>query len=101
MDLAFLHADVRHDTEITVVDVLVVIVLDLHDLVAGTECPAKAYNAGLAWRVQYLLKLNVQRAGTEATAVHRTKHLNVAYCVQPKTLRDPVLHDRQYLPDTL
>ena len=33
-ELAFLHVDARHDAEIAVVDVLVVIVLDLHDLVA-------------------------------------------------------------------
>jgi len=34
VELAFLDVDARHNAEIAVVDVLVVIVLDLHDLVA-------------------------------------------------------------------
>src|ERR1700731_4794473 len=45
-ELAFLHVDARHDAEIAVVNLLVVIILDLHDLVARAECPAEALDAG-------------------------------------------------------
>ena len=38
--LALLHVDARHDAEIAVVDLLVVIVLDLHGLIARVERPA-------------------------------------------------------------
>jgi hypothetical protein len=37
----------------------------------------------------------------EAATVHRTKHLDVAYRVEPEALGDPVPHDREQLPDTL
>src|SRR5260370_4280265 len=85
-ELAFLHIDARHDAEVAIVDVLVVIVLDLHDLVARTEGPAEALDADLARRVQSVLKLDIHGAGTEAAAVHRAEHLDVAYLVKSETV---------------
>src|SRR5215475_15288263 len=101
VELAFLHIDMRHNAQIAVVDVLGVVVLDLHDLVARTERPAKALNPGVAWRVQHVLKLDIQGARTEAAAVHRAEHLDVAYRVEPEALRNALLDDRQHLPDAL
>ena len=49
-ELAVLHVDARHDAEVAVVDLFVVIVLDLHDLVARAEGPAKTLDADLAGR---------------------------------------------------
>jgi hypothetical protein len=49
-------SDTRYDAEIAVVDVLVVVVLDLHDLVGRAEGPAEAFDADLPGRVQLLLK---------------------------------------------
>ena len=43
--LALLLIDPLHDAKITVVDLAIVVVLDLHDLVARAEGPAKALNA--------------------------------------------------------
>jgi hypothetical protein len=65
-ELPFLHIDARHDAEIAVVDVLVVVVLDLHDLVARTEGPAEPIDADLARRVQRLLQFYIEGARTEA-----------------------------------
>src|SRR6516225_9126168 len=62
VEFAFLEIDARHDAEIAVVDVLVVIVLDLHDLVARTESPAESLDADLARRVQRVLQLDIERA---------------------------------------
>jgi hypothetical protein len=90
-----------HDAEVAVVDLLVVVILDLHDLVARTEGPAEAFNADLARWVQRVLQLDIERACPEAAAVHRTQHLDVPYRVEPEALRDPFLHDRQQLAHPL
>jgi hypothetical protein len=79
------------------VDLVVVIVLDLHDLVARTEGPAEAFDADLARRVQLFLKLDIQGASTEAAPVHRAQHLDVAHWIEPEALRDALPHDRQQL----
>src|SRR5262249_31815242 len=100
-DFAFLHVDARHEAEVAIVDILVVIVLDLHDLVARAEGPAKPLYADLARRVQGVLKLDVQRASTQAAPVHRAQHLNATDGVEPKTFGDPLLHDCQQLLNTL
>jgi hypothetical protein len=63
--------------------------------------PAKAVDADLAGRVQRLLELDIERAGAEAAAVHRTEDLDVTYRIQAEALGDPVLHDRQQLSNTL
>src|SRR5262252_8326865 len=76
-DFAFLHVDARHNAEVAIVDILVVIVLDLHDLVARAAGPAKPLYADLARRVQGVLQLDVERAGTETTPVHWTENLDV------------------------
>src|SRR5580704_6625678 len=87
-ELAFFHVDARHDAKVAVVDVLIVIVLDLHDLVARAERPAEALDADIARRVQRVLQLDVERTSTEAAAVHRAEHLDLAYRVQPETFGD-------------
>jgi hypothetical protein len=101
VELTFLHIDVRHDTEIAVVDLLVVVVLDLHDLVARTERPAEALNAALARRVQYVLELDIKGARTKPAAVHRAEHLDIAYWVEPEALRNALADDRQQLSDAV
>src|SRR5260370_16914456 len=100
-ELAFLHVDARYDAEIAVVDVLVVVVLDLHHLIARAEGPAEALDADLAGRVQRVLQLDIERAGTEAAAVHWAEHLDVAYRVKPEALGDAFPHNRQDLPHPL
>ena len=58
--LALVLIDPLHDAKIAIVDLAIVIVLDLHDLVARAEGPAKALNARLARRIERLLQLDVQ-----------------------------------------
>src|SRR6266849_6102250 len=52
-------------------------------------------------RVQRVLQLDIERAGAETAAVHRAKHLNVAYRVEAEALRDPLPHNRHQLPNAL
>src|SRR6516164_1980218 len=51
-ELAFLHVDARHDAEVAVVDLLVIVVLDLHDLISRTEGPAETLDADLTGRIK-------------------------------------------------
>jgi hypothetical protein len=57
--LASFSVDCADETEVAVVDVLVVVILDLHHLVAGAEGPAEALNRTVAGRVEDLLELEV------------------------------------------
>src|SRR6185437_7422747 len=99
--LALLLSDPLHDAKIAVVDLTVVIVLDLHDLVARTEGPAKTLNACLAWWIERLLQFDVQRASAQPTTVHWAQHLNIADRVQSEGLGNAVPYQRDDLADTL
>ena len=52
-----------------VVDLLVVVVLDLHHLVARREGPAETLDLAFAGRVEGGLELDVERAGAGAAPV--------------------------------
>jgi hypothetical protein len=58
--------------DVAVIDVLFVIVLDLHDLVAGRKGRAKTLDLAISGRIEGSLELDVQGAGTDATSIHRT-----------------------------
>ena len=77
--LAGLRVDAFHGADVAVVDVLVVVVLDLHDLVAGREGPAEALDLLLAGGVQRRLQLDIERPRADASPVHRAQHLDVAH----------------------
>src|SRR5262249_21769679 len=90
-ELTFLLFDASYDADVAVVDLTVVVVLDLHDLVARTVGRAEAFDPRLARRVQRPLQLNVQRSRTNPAAVHRTEHLNIADRIQPERLRNALV----------
>src|SRR5262249_54854893 len=81
-----------------IIDVLDVVILDLHHLVARAEGPAKAVDADVSRRVQLPLQLDVERSCTKTAAVHWVEHLDIANGVEAEALRDALLHDRQQLP---
>src|SRR4051812_30328841 len=60
-----------------VINLLLVIVLDLHNLVAGGEGPPETLDLVFPGRIQGHLQFDIQRAGANAAAVHRAQHLNV------------------------
>jgi hypothetical protein len=66
-DLARIRVDVVDITNIAVVDLLIVVVLDLHDLVAGGG-PAEP--SAIAGRIERGLQFDVQRTCPRAAAVH-------------------------------
>ena len=59
-DLACIGVDVVDIADVAVVDLLIVIVLDLHDLVAGGEGPAEPLHLAITGGVERCLQFDVQ-----------------------------------------
>jgi len=59
-EFARVAVDVVDVADVAVVDLLVVVVLDLHDLVARGEGPAKSLDLAFAGWVQRLLQFDVE-----------------------------------------
>jgi hypothetical protein len=91
-DLAGIGINVVDISDIAVVDLFVVVVLDLHDLVTRGEGPAEAFDLALAGRIQCGLKLDIERSSSDAATVHRTKHLDVADGIKAKPFWDAGFH---------
>src|ERR1700720_4396273 len=91
-EFASVGIDIVDVADVAVVDVFVVVVLDLHDLVAGGEGPTETLDLALAGGVQRRLKFDIQRAGSDATAVHRAQHLNVTDGIEAEAQGDARLH---------
>jgi hypothetical protein len=79
--------DIYDVADIAVVDLLLVIVFDLHDLVAGGKGPSETFHLAVPGRVKSRLEFDVQRARPDAAAVHRAQHLDVAHRIQTEALR--------------
>jgi hypothetical protein len=86
--LTFLRLDVRHKPNVAVVDLLVIVVLDLHDLVARCKGPAKSLDLALACRIQCRLEFNIQGARSDTTAVHWAEHLHIVDAIETKAARE-------------
>src|SRR5512139_28337 len=91
-DFACIGVDVADIADVAVIDLLIVIVLDLHDLVAGGEGPAEPLHLAITCGIERCLQFDVQRPCTYAAAVHRTKHLDVTNGIEAEPPRDPCLH---------
>jgi hypothetical protein len=81
--------------DIAVVDFLVIIILDLHDLIARRNGPTETLDLAIARGVQHRLQFDVQRTRANAAAVHRAEHLDVADRVQAEAFGDAGLHQFQ------
>ena len=91
-ELAGVGIDVVDIADIAVINFLVVVVLDLHHLVAGRKGPAEALDLAIARRVQGRLQFDIERARPDAAAIHRAKHLDIANRIKSEPLGDPCLH---------
>jgi hypothetical protein len=91
---AFLRLNVRHKPDVAIVDLLVIVVLDLHDLVAGRKGPAKSLNLTIARRIQCGLQFDVDGACSEAASVHRAENLDIADWIETEAARDAGLPRR-------
>src|SRR5258708_39225266 len=78
-------------TDVAVVDVLVVVILDLHDLVTGGEGPAAPLDFPVVGGIESGLQFNVERSGADTAAVPRAENLDVADWVEGEPPQDPGL----------
>lgn len=74
----FIMVDMRHETDIAVIDILVKVVFDLRDHVRHTEVIAELLDAVVSWRIQRFLKQLVDAARTGEATVQWAQHLNIA-----------------------
>src|SRR5262249_39802358 len=88
-ELALIKVDIHDIADIAVVDLFVVIVLDLHHLVAGREGPAESLDLTFVGRIQGRLQFDIQGARTNAAPVHGTQHLDILDGVQAEAARNP------------
>jgi len=90
--LTSVGVDIVDVTDVAIVDLFIVIVLDLHDLVAGREGPAEAPHFSLAGGIERRLQFDVERARADAAPVHRAQHLDVSNGLEPEALGDARFH---------
>ena len=86
--LAGLGVHIGDIADVAVVDLLVVVVLDLHHLVAGGKGPAEALDLPFARRVEGGLQFDVERAGAGTAPVHRAQHLDILHGIEAEALRN-------------
>ena len=75
--LLVVSIDASDETDVAVEDVAVVVVLDLHDLVADAEAIAELVHTVFAGRIQRRLQGLVDATGAGDSPVHRAEHLDV------------------------
>jgi hypothetical protein len=78
---------------------LVIVVLDLHDLVAdGKGRPEFLDLWFFAW-IESPLQLDIQRTGAKPAAVYRAEHLDVAHPIEAEPAGDALLDEFDEPPD--
>src|SRR6478609_2385554 len=76
--LPVVEIDLINVSDVAVVDLLVVVVLNLHHLVAWRESPTETLDLPITRWIQCRLQLNIERASANAASIHRAQDLNVA-----------------------
>ena len=87
MDLLLDRIDRADAADVAVEHVEVVVVADLHHLVADAEGPAPAYH-GIARGVEERLKLGVDIRHAEEPPLHGRQHLDVVHRIKPELVGD-------------
>src|SRR5580692_1057591 len=88
--LAEVEIDGSDEADVAVVDLFVIVVLDLHDLVADGKRRPEFLDLWFSSRIESPLQFDIQRTGSEPAAVHWAEHLDVARRIQAEAAGDPV-----------
>src|SRR6266516_2356529 len=91
-EFAIVGIDIRDIADVAVIDLLVVVVLDLHDLVAGREDPAESLDLTFAGRIQSRLQFDVERTRTNPAPIHWAQHLDIPDGIKAESTRDAGFH---------
>ena len=85
-----LHVDANDPADVAVVDLLVIVVRNLHHLVADPVEPPHPAHPLVAW-VQRLLEFDVEVLASDDPPVHRREDLDIVEGIETEPLRDPFL----------
>ena len=91
-EFAIVGIDVVDIADVAVINLLVVVVLNLHHLIAGREGPPEALDPTLARGVQCCLQFDIEGACADAAPIHRAKNLDVADGVEAESFRNACFH---------
>ena len=84
--------DPRHVADIAVVDLLIVVVLDLHNLVAGREGPTEPFDLVFASGIQRRLEFDVEGARSNPPRFIGQRTWTSRMGSRPNQPRDPGFH---------
>ena len=87
-EFAFFRLNVRHKPDVAVVDLLVIVVFDLHDLVAWREGPPEPFHLAISGGIERGLQFNIEGPCSDPASVHRAENLDVADRIETKAARD-------------
>ena len=85
-DLAFLDIHLGYLPDVTVVDILLVVIDRLEDFIARGIGPTKSGNLWRGIRIQGLLEHSVEGPCAQTPSVHWGEHLYIANGMEPKAL---------------
>jgi hypothetical protein len=68
--------------DIAIIDLFVIVVLDLHDLVADGKGRPEFLDLWFFARIESPLQLDIQRTGAKSAAIHRAENLDVAHRIE-------------------
>src|SRR2546430_5214049 len=91
--LAEFEIDGLDEADVSVVDLFVIVVLDLHELVADGKGHPEFLDLWVSSRIEGPLQFDIQRTGSESAAVHRAEHLNVAHGIEAEAAGDAFLDE--------
>src|SRR5918993_515469 len=92
--------DPHYGAEVTVEDLLVIVVLGLHHPITRRKPPAKLLYFGGRIGIEHFLELDVEVAGSEYTPVHRAQHLNILHGIKSEPARHAFLNHLDNLRHT-
>src|SRR5262249_46672596 len=90
-DLARVEVNITDVADIAVVDLLVVVVLDLHHLIAGGKGRTESLDFAIARGIEGCLQRDVQRPRAYPAPIHRTQHLDAADGIETEPLGNAYL----------
>src|SRR6202171_1499106 len=89
--LAEFEIDGFDEADVAIVDLFVIVIFDLHDLVADGKGRPEFLDLWVSSRIEGPLQFDIQRTGSEPSAVHRAEHLDVAHGIEAEAVGDALL----------
>src|SRR5579862_3509701 len=86
-DLPFCGINICNMAYVAIIDLRVVVVFDLHHLVAERKGPTEPFYLSVAGRIEHCLQFDIERPRACATSIHGTENLDVVNRVEAEAFR--------------